>query len=95
MLNDVRSRASHQAKTNRQESAGAIFAAPGSISLAGQQNPTCGTTGFFEAIRGTENPHEISDLQWADACGTAPAKRFRVVEFPSRSHYVRFPLSLL
>jgi hypothetical protein len=95
MLNHVPSGSPHQRKRKRQDSTGVIFAASGIISLAGQQNPTCGTTGFFDAIRETGNPHEISDLRWGDAFGTAAAKRFRVVEFPSRPHYVQFSLSLL
>ena len=92
MLTDVRSGSSPQRKTKRQESAGAIFAASENISLAGQQNPTCGTRAIVDEIRGTRNPHEISDLRRADAFGTAAAKRFRVLELPSRPHCIHPPL---
>jgi hypothetical protein len=74
---------------------GAIFAAPGNISLAGQQNPTRGTTAFFDAIRGTVNHHKINILRRTEAFGTAVAKWFRVVESTSRPHCIQFPLLLL
>ena len=79
MLTDIRSVLRSGKKTKRQDSRGAIFAAPGNISLAGQQNPTCGTMAFFDATRGMGNLHEINTLRRVEAFGTAVAKRFRVV----------------
>jgi len=65
------------------------------MSVAGQQNPTRGTTAFSVAIDKTDNLHEINVLYRAWAFGTAVANPFRVVESLSRPHYVQFPLSLL
>jgi len=95
MLTDIRSVLRSGKKTKRQDSRGAIFAAPRNISLAGQQNPTCGTMAFFDATRGMGNLHEINTLRRVEAFGTAVAKRFRVVGFPSRPHCIQFSLSLL
>jgi hypothetical protein len=95
MLNDVRSGSSERPRTKRQDSSDAISAAPEIMSVAGQQNPTCGTMAFFDAIRGIGNLHKINILHQPWAFGTMVANRFGVVESPSRPHYVQFPLSLL
>ena len=93
MLPDIRSvRSKRKQKKTREHQRD--FPGARIISLPGQQNPTCGTTAFFDAIRGTDNLHEINSLHPAGAFGTVVAKHFRVVEFPSRPHYVQYPLSL-
>ena len=72
-----------------------ILAASEIMSVAGQQNPTCGTTAFSDATHEAGKLHEINVLYSAWVFGTAVAKRFRVVESPSRPHCVQFPLSPL
>jgi hypothetical protein len=95
MLNEVRSGSSERPRTKRQDSSDAIFATPKIMSVAGQQNPTCGTMAFFDAIRGMGNLHKINTLHQPWAFGTMVANRFGVVESPSRPHCIQFSLSLL
>jgi hypothetical protein len=95
MLTDIRSVLRSSGSKKGQDSIGAIFGAPEIISLAGQQNPTCGTTVFFGTIRDTENLHAINCLRRSGTFGTVVAKRFRVVESLSRPHCTQFPLLLL
>jgi len=95
MRPDISLGSSQKKKKKRQDSTGAIFPAPGIISLAGQQNPTRGTTAFLDAIRWTCNLHKINALCQAGAFGTAIAKRFRVTDSTSRPHCIQFPLLLL
>jgi hypothetical protein len=95
MITDNRSVLRGGKKTKRQDSRGAIFAAPGNISLAGQQNPTCGTMVFFDATGGTENLNKINALRRALAFGTAVANPFRVADSTTRPHCIQFSLSLL
>jgi len=95
MLTGVLSGSPERRRTKRQDSSDAIFAAPEIMSVAGQQNPTCGTMAFLDAIRGMENLHKINILHQLWAFGTMVAKRSRVVESPSRPHCIQFSLSLL
>jgi hypothetical protein len=95
MFINARSGSSQRLKTKRQDGIGAIFATPGNISLAGQQNPTCGTTAFSDTIHDTGNIHEINALCRAWAFGTAAANRSRVVESPHVLTSIQFSLSLL
>ena len=76
MLTDIRSVLRSGGKRRDKNSIGAIFVAPETISLAGQQNPTCGTPVFCDATRDRENLHAINTLRRIDAFGTAVAKGF-------------------
>jgi hypothetical protein len=94
MLTGVLSGSPERRRAKR-HSSDAIFAAPEIMSVAGQQNPTCGTMAFLDAIRGMGNLHKINILHQPWAFGTMVAKRSRVVESPSRPHCIQFSLSLL
>src|SRR5947209_4268165 len=54
MLNDIRSRSSHQAKTNRQESVGAIFAASEIFHSRDNKIPDAGQQDFLTQSAGCQ-----------------------------------------
>ncbi|PYL04222.1 MAG: hypothetical protein DME32_02300 [Verrucomicrobia bacterium] len=95
MRPDILLGSSQQQKKKRQDSTGAIFPAPGIISLAGQQNPTRGTTAFLDAIRWADNLHKVNALRRVGTFGTAVARRFRVSDSTSRPCCIQIPLLLL
>jgi hypothetical protein len=76
MLTDIRSVLRTSRRRKDKTASARFFAAPGIISLAGQQNPTCGTTAFLDATGRTGNLHKISALRRAGASGTMAANAF-------------------
>jgi hypothetical protein len=95
MLTDIHSVLRSSGRRKDKTALVRFFAAPEIISLAGRQNPTSGTTMFFDAIRDTENLHEINSLRRSGTFGTVVARRFRVVKSPSRPHCIQYLLPLL
>jgi hypothetical protein len=76
MMTDVRFLFRQRQKKKSRDRLAGFSPAPGIISLAGQQNPTRGTTAFLDAFRGTCNLHKINALRRAGAFGTAVANAF-------------------